>query len=282
MKNRGLIRIIPKLEIKNGMLIKGINMEGLRVLGNPFNFANYYYNNSADEICYVDNVATLYGTNNLSNFISRTAKNIFIPISVGGGIRKISDIERVFKSGADKVCVNSAVVDNINFLREASRVFGSANITVMIEYIKIKNKYFITKSSGRDIAQKNPFDWAKEVEQNGAGEIFLTSVNHEGLKRGYDIETIRKISKSVSVPVIAHGGAGSLKDIYDVIKKTHISGVSLSSILHYGIAKSFKNKNFEIGNLNYLENIKYTKKKPQNFLKSIKLFLKKKGIHVRI
>ena len=137
MNNRKFIRIIPKLDIKNGMLIKGINLEGLRVLGDPFNFVKYYYEANADEICYIDNVATLYGTNNLSRFISHTAKNIFIPISVGGGIRKIADIERIFKSGGDKVCVNSAVVDNLKFLYQASRIFGSANITVIIEYIKV-------------------------------------------------------------------------------------------------------------------------------------------------
>ena len=143
MKNKNFIRIIPKLDIKNGMLIKGINLEGLRVLGDPFNFAKYYYENHADEICYIDNVATLYGTNNLSSFISQTAKNIFIPISVGGGIRKIQDIERIFKAGADKVCINSAVIDNPKFLHQASRIFGSANITVVIEYVKIDNKYLL-------------------------------------------------------------------------------------------------------------------------------------------
>ena len=141
MSNKNFIRIIPKLDIKNGMLIKGINLEGLRVLGNPYNFATYYYNNLADEICYIDNVATLYGTNNLSGFISDTARNIFVPISVGGGIKSIEDIERIFKAGADKVCINSAAINNPKFLHQASRIFGSANITIIIEYIKIKNKF---------------------------------------------------------------------------------------------------------------------------------------------
>ena len=281
MANKNFIRIIPKLDIKNGMLIKGINLEGLRVLGDPFNFAKYYYNNLADEICYIDNVATLYGTNNLSTFISNTAKNIFIPISVGGGIRSIQDIERIFKAGADKVCINSAAIDNPKFLYQASRVFGSANITIIIEYIKIKNKYFITKSTGRDMVAVNPFDWAKKVEQNGAGEIFLTSVNHEGLKNGFDINVIKKISQKVSIPVIAHGGAGSIKHVIDVVRKTNVSGVAISSLAHYDIANTFKNKKMTLGNFNYLEGVS-KKRKPKNMIKLIKKNLKKEGFSVRI
>lgn len=281
MANKNFIRIIPKLDIKNGMLIKGINLEGLRVLGDPFNFAKYYYNNLADEICYIDNVATLYGTNNLSTFISNTAKNIFIPISVGGGIRSIQDIERIFEAGADKVCINSAAIDNPKFLYQASRVFGSANITIIIEYIKIKNKYFITKSTGRDMVAVNPFDWAKKVEQNGAGEIFLTSVNHEGLKNGFDINVIKKISQKVSIPVIAHGGAGSIKHVIDVVRKTNVSGVAISSLAHYDIANTFKNKKMTLGNVNYLEGAS-KKKKPKNMIKLIKKNLKKEGFNVRI
>ena len=172
MKNKNFIRIIPKLDIKNGMLIKGINLEGLRVLGDPFNFARYYYENLADEICYIDNVATLYGTNNLSNFISDTAKNIFIPISVGGGIKTIDDVKRIFNAGADKICINSAAIEKPKFISKIARIFGSANITIIIEYIKIDNKYFITKSTGRDTVRIDPIKWAKIVEKEGAGEIF--------------------------------------------------------------------------------------------------------------
>ena len=155
MKNKNFIRIIPKLDIKNGLLIKGINLEGLRVLGNPFDFAQYYYSNLADEICYIDSVATLYGTNNLSSFISNTAKNIFIPISVGGGIRSISDIERIFEAGGDKVSLNSAIIENLNFLKQIVKIFGSANITVIIEYIKIKNK--LTKKKQNRIKFIDPW-----------------------------------------------------------------------------------------------------------------------------
>jgi cyclase len=278
---KNFIRIIPKLDIKNGQLIKGINLEGLRILGDPFKFAQHYYKSQADEICYIDNVATLYGTNNLSSFVSRTACNIFIPLSVGGGIRTIKDIERMLKSGADKVCINSAAVNNINFLKKATRMFGSSTITVIIEYVKIGKKYFISKSTGRDLENINPLDWAKRVEDFGAGEILLTSINNEGIKMGFDTKVIKKISKSVNIPVVAHGGAGNLQHIYEVIKNSNISGVALSGLLHYDIAHIFKYKRSSIGNFSYLENLE-KKIKPANNLLKIKKFLKKKGLNVRI
>ncbi len=281
MKNKNFIRIIPKLDIKNGLLIKGINLEGLRVLGNPFDFAKYYYSNLADEISYIDSVATLYGTNNLSSFISNTAKNIFIPISVGGGIRSVRDIERIFEAGGDKVSLNSAVIENLSFLKKITKIFGSANITVIIEYIKIKNKYFITRSTGRDLINIDPVSWAKRVEECGAGEIFLTSVNHEGMKKGFDIPIIKKITSKASIPIIAHGGAGSIDHVLDLVKKTNISGVALSSLLHYDIAHLFKKPSFKLGNFNYLSSLSRKKKKEKNFLRLIKKKLKSKGYNVR-
>lgn len=277
------IRIIPKLDIKNGLLIKGINLEGLRVLGDAFNFAEYYYNNGADEICYIDNVATLYGTNNLSRFVKRAAKNLFVPLTVGGGIRSIKDIERMLKSGADKVCLNSAIIKDQKFLKNAVKNFGSSTIVAMIESNKINNKYFISTSSGRDLVKMSPIDWAKKVEDFGAGEILLTSVNKEGLKSGYDIHITKKVSEKVKIPVIAHGGAGSIEDIIEVIKKTKISGVSLSGMLHYDIYNLFfnkKNKLFETGNTFFINN-NISKKKPINYLKKLKDNLFRENIHVR-
>ena len=217
-KNQNPIRIIPFLDIKNGLLIKGINLEGLRVLGKANDFSNYYYKNGADEICYIDNVATLYGTNNLSKFITETAKDVFIPLSVGGGIRTIEDMKKTFSAGADKICINSSIIENSKLLKKAARIFGSANIVVMIQSIKIDNKYYISKANGRDIVKINPVHWAKKVEKLGAGEIILTSVNNEGLRKGFDIRIIKEVSNSVNIPVIAHGGAGSFEDIFDFAK----------------------------------------------------------------
>lgn len=282
--NTNIIRIIPKLDIKNGMLIKGINLEGLRVIGNPYEFANYYYTCGADEIIYTDNVATLYGTNNLEKFVKKTAKNLFIPLTVGGGIKSVKDISNMLENGADKVSINSAFIDNPGFIIQAANQFGSANIVSMIEVIKINKEYFISKSNGRDLVKINPIEWAKKVEDMGVGEIFLTSVSHEGIKAGFDIDIIKKISKAVRIPVIAHGGAGSAKDIYDVIKNTNISGVSISSILHYNFIKFSKSQvKKTIGNFEYLNSINKIKNtKPENIISKIKKFLIDKKIKVRL
>ena len=278
--NKNPIRIIPFLDIKNGLLIKGINLEGLRVLGKASNFSNHYYKNGADEICYIDNVATLYGTNNLSKFISETANKVFIPLSVGGGIKTLEEIKKMLSAGADKVCINSAAIDNISLLKQASRIFGSANITIVIQSIKINNKYYISKSSGRDLIKINSIDWAQKVEDNGAGEIILTSVNNEGLKKGFDIDLTNKVCEKVNIPVIAHGGAGTFKNIYEVIKYTDISGVGLASILHYEALNYFPKLETKIGNTNFLQNFKKVKKK-RNLILEIKNYLKSKKIKIR-
>ena len=279
-KNQNPIRIIPFLDIKNGLLIKGINLEGLRVLGKANDFSNYYYKNGADEICYIDNVATLYGTNNLSKFITETAKDVFIPLSVGGGIRTIEDMKKTFSAGADKICINSSIIENSKLLKKAARIFGSANIVVMIQSIKIDNKYYISKANGRDIVKINPVHWAKKVEKLGAGEIILTSVNNEGLRKGFDIRIIKEVSNSVNIPVIAHGGAGSFEDIFDVIKKTKVSGVGIASILHYDALNYFPKLNPKIGNITFLQTVKKVKKNI-NIIKELKKYLKKKNINVR-
>lgn len=278
--NNNLIRIIPILDIKNGLLIKGINLEGLRILGKAKNFANYYYENGADEICYIDNVATVYGTNNLSKFVTETAKDVFIPLSVGGGIRSINDVEKMLLAGADKICINSAVIENIEFLKKASRIFGSANITVIIQSVKIEKKYYTSRSNGRDLSKINPIDWAKKVQDSGAGEIIITSVNNEGLKKGFDLELISKLSKQISIPIIAHGGGGSFQDIYKVIKNTNISGVGLASFLHYDSLNYFPRFKPKIGNTEFLNNFSKSKKR-RNMILEIKKYLKSKRIKVR-
>ena len=277
--NNNTIRIIPKLDIKNGLLIKGINLEGLRVLGNPYEFAEFYYKSGADEICYIDNVATLYGTNNLKKFVTLTSKNIFVPLSVGGGIKTIQDIELMLNSGADKVSINSAAIDDINFIYEAAKKFGSSTIVTNIETIKINSKYDISKSNGRDIVNTDPVSWAKKIQDYGSGEIFVTCVNNEGLQSGFDINITGKICKNVNIPVIAHGGAGKFDHVYKIINETNVSGVSLSSLFHYGICNKFKFKSNEIGNINFLENNKNSK--IRNNLKELKNYLKKKKIKIR-
>ena len=244
MKKR-FIRIIPKLDIKNGLLIKGVNLEGLRVLGDPYDFAKFYYECGADEICYVDNVATLYGTNNLSKFISRTVKNLFIPMMVSGGIRSVEDIRNALSFGADKVCLNSQIIKTPNLITVAKKVFGSSTLCAIIETVKIDSNYYISSSNGRDLIKKSPITWARQLEDLGVGEIFLTSVNKEGLKSGFDIGSIEKISSKLKIPVIAHGGASNFDDIKKLIKNTNIDGVAIYSLLHYPAAPYFI-KNFNL------------------------------------
>ena len=278
---KNLIRIIPKLDIKNGLLIKGINLEGLRILGSPYNYAKSYYNQGADEIIYLDNVATLYGTNNLKKFVKETAKNLFIPLTVGGGIKSLEEIEKMLNNGADRVTINSSAIDDINFIKKASKRFGSSTIISSIEYTKIKNNYFITKSNGRDLVNIDPYIWAKKLEDFGSGEIILTSINQEGTQSGFDISMINKISKNVKIPVIAHGGAGNFKDVYNVIQKTNVRGVAIASLFHYNNIIKGNFKNIKVGNTLYLENAKIENKK-NSIIKKLKLFLKKKGVNVNL
>ena len=278
--NSNPIRIIPFLDIKNGLLIKGINLEGLRVLGKAKDFSHHYYLSGADEICYIDNVATLYGTNNLSKLINHAAKDVFIPLSVGGGIRSIDDMQNIFYAGADKICINSSIIENINLLSKAAKIFGSANIVIMIQAIKMNNKYYVSKSNGRDLVNINPVAWAKRVESFGAGEIILTSVNNEGLKKGFDISLVKKVSEAVNIPVIAHGGAGNFKHVYDVIRQTRISGVGLASILHYEALNNFPKFTPKVGNTSFLKNVNKSKKK-NNVIQQLKQYLKSKNIKVR-
>ena len=274
------IRIIPKLDIKNGLLIKGINLEGLRVLGQPNDFAKYYYDNGADEIYYLDNVATLYGIPQSLKYLASATENIFVPFGIGGGIKSLIDIENILKKGGDKVIVNSSFHEDKKFLKAAPKTFGTSTIVALIESVKIENQYYVSKYNGRELIKKNPLEWAKDCETSGVGEIFLTSVNNEGLQKGFDIEIIEKITNSVNIPVIAHGGAGSIMDIYKLINQTNVSGVGISSLLHYDAIHKFK-KRTKLGNNKYIKSIQKSEQKTTNILIEIKNFLKKKGINVR-
>ena len=180
-------------------------------------------------------------------------------MSVGGGVRNISDIQKLFIAGADKVCINSAVIDDINFLNKAKKIFGSANISIIVQSICIDKEYYISKSNGRDVVKINPFDWARVLEDNGAGEIILTSVNKEGLRKGFDYKITSKVSEALEIPVIAHGGAGSFNDIYKIFKQTKISGVALASFLHYDAINYLEKPKTKIGNTNFISNFKKKK-----------------------
>lgn len=230
-------RIIPRLDIKGPNLVKGIHLEGLRVLGKPSDFAQYYYEQGADELMFMDVVASLYERNSLHDIISETVKKVFIPITVGGGLRSISDIKEVLRAGADKVCLNTAAIKNPQLIREASRMFGSSTIVVAIEAIKYEGKYLAYTDNGREYTGIDVFEWAQKMDELGAGELVITSVDKEGTGEGFDIDLISKISLSVSVPVIAHGGAGKKEDVLPVIKQANADAVAIGSLLHYHFIK---------------------------------------------
>ncbi len=228
------VRIIPRLDIKGSNLVKGIHLEGLRVLGRPESFARHYYENGADELIYMDVVASLYERSSLCDIIERTAKDIFIPLTVGGGLRTIEDIRRVLRAGADKVALNTMAIRDPGLIKEAAMKFGSSTIVVAIEAIRQPDgRYLAYTDNGRQHTGIEVVEWAMRSEALGAGEIMITSVDREGTGSGYDIELTRMVSSRVSIPVIAHGGAGSPENIYDVVHSGMADAVSVASILHY-------------------------------------------------
>ena len=231
MKN---IRIIPRLDIKGQNLVKGIHLEGLRIMGKPEAFARHYYENGADELLYVDIVASLYGRNSILPIVEKVAREVFIPLTVAGGIRTIDDMKTMLRAGADKVAINTAAIKNPELIKQASKMFGSSTIVVSIEAIKRPDgRYLAYTDNGREYTGKEVVAWAQEAEELGAGEILLTSVDREGTGLGYDIELTRKVSESVSIPVIACGGAGSKQHVKEVISEGKADAVSFASILHY-------------------------------------------------
>lgn len=248
-------RIIPRLDIKGPNLVKGIHLEGLRVLGKPSDFAKYYYEQGADELMFMDVVASLYERNSLHDIITETAKKIFIPITVGGGLRSISDIKEVLRVGADKVCLNTAAIKNPQLIKEASRMFGSSTIVVAIEAIKEhEGKYLAYTDNGREFTGVDVFEWAQRVDELGAGEIVITSVDKEGTGEGFDAELIAKISSLVSIPVIAHGGAGKKQDVVDVLKACSPDAVMISSLFHYNFIKENESAASDLeGNVEFLK-----------------------------
>ncbi len=228
------VRIIPRLDIKGPNLVKGIHLEGLRVLGKPATFSLRYYQEGADELIYMDVVASLYGRNNLLDVISSTAKNIFIPITVGGGIRNLEDIRCVLRAGADKVAINTAAIKNPRFLTEAANVFGSQCIVLSVEAKRqLNGRYEAFTDNGRERTGKDVMTWVQQAVSYGAGEVMVTSIDNEGTGKGYDTELMCQINQAVSVPVIACGGAGNASHVKSIIKSSNISAISAASLFHY-------------------------------------------------
>jgi cyclase len=284
MKAENNIRIIPRLDIKGPNLVKGIHLEGLRVLGKPEVFAQHYYETGADELMFVDVVASLYDRNSLHDIITQTAKKIFIPLTVSGGLRSIKDINSVLRAGADKVSLNTAAVKNPELIKQASREFGSSTIVITLETIKQSNgQYLIYTDNGREHTGIEALEWAKRVEELGAGELIITSVDQEGCGEGFDTDLIKLISSHLSIPVIAHGGAGNAEHVYEAIKKGKADAVAIASILHYQtIHDVSKHVGFEEeGNLEFLNSGSSFSKITPAKLTDIKKFLYKNDVLCR-
>lgn len=274
------VRIIPRLDIKGPNLVKGVHLEGLRVLGKPEDFAFQYYLDGADELIYMDIVASLYGRNNLLEIVRRTAERIFIPLTVGGGIRTIEDIRDVLCAGADKVAINTAAIQKPALIKEGARVFGSQCIVVSIEAKRKNNgSYEAFVDNGRQETGIDVFKWVRQAYKLGAGEILVTSIDRDGTGEGYDIELITKIINLVPIPVIACGGAGKIEDVKELIRLTNVDAVSAGSIFHYNkITRDLTKSNLDEGNIEFLK--EYSKTGNNNFKRIEPLFIRELKLQI--
>ena len=234
-----ITRIIPRLDVKGPNLVKGVHLEGLRVLGKPEAFARQYYEQGADELLFMDVVASLYGRNSLLELVERTADEIFIPLAVGGGLRSLDDIRAVLRAGADKVTLNTAAVRRPEFISEAAQRFGSSTIVVSVEAIRRSDgSYEAYTDNGREKTGLDAVAWAVRAAELGAGELVVTSIDREGTGKGYDLDLTERIARVVPVPVIACGGAGTAEHVAQVLD-TGAAAASLASLLHYNQARRY-------------------------------------------
>ena len=230
-------RVISRIDVKNEFVIKGIHLEGLRKVGDPNELAKKYYDSGIDEIVFMDAVAAYYDRNSLSHIIEKACSDVFVPITVGGGIRTIQNIQTALTSGADKVAINTQSVKDPNFIRHASKTFGSQCIVSSVDAMRIgDDKWEVYVDNGREPTGLDVIEWVKKLESLGAGEIMLTSIDSEGTKKGFDLELNKAIGEAVSIPVIASGGAGIVSDITELMVESNVDAVAVASLLHYDLA----------------------------------------------
>ena len=228
------IRLIARLDIKSENLIKGIHLEGLRVIGTPSEYACKYYNQGADELIFMDTVASLYGRNHLGSIIKSVAKDIFIPMTVGGGIRSIDDARAILRLGADKVAVNTAAINRPELISEISNLLGSQAMVLSVEAKKVaSNKWEAYTNNGRERTGIDVMDWIERGQKLGAGDILLTSVDCEGTRKGFDLDLIKEATSITSIPVIASGGMGNYQHLHDAVCKAKADAIAMADVLHY-------------------------------------------------
>ena len=247
-------RIIPCLDVSNGRVMKGVNFINLKDVGDPVEIAEFYNNQGADEIVFLDITATHEGRKTMIDVIKRTAEKVFIPLTVGGGVKSIEDFKEILRAGADKISINSAAIRDPQLISKAAAKYGSQCVVVAIDGKKNNDGlgWHVVINGGRIDTGLNAIEWAKKVEELGAGEILLTSMDADGTKQGYDIEFTNAITSNVNIPVIASGGCGKIEDFYDVFAKSDADAALAASLFHYKelsigeVKKYLKNKGVEI------------------------------------
>jgi len=237
MREKMPLRIIARLDVKPPYVVKPVHFEGLRKIGKPTDMAVKYYDQGADEILYIDIVSSLYQRPILVDQICETSKELYVPFAAGGGVKTIEDFENLLHHGVDKVIINTfALQQDAQIIRKAAEIFGSQAVVVHIVAKKWQDWWECYSDCGRIRSGKDALEWAKDVELLGAGEILLSSVDHDGRKRGFDIELITRIVENAKIPVIAASGAGSLEHIRDMVARANPDAVTVGSLLHYNIA----------------------------------------------
>jgi cyclase len=226
-------RIIPCLDVKAGRVVKGLKFLELRDAGDPVEIACLYDRQGADELCFLDITASHENRQIILDVVARTADQVFMPLTVGGGINKVEDIRRLLRAGTDKVSINTAAANRPDFVAEAAELFGSQCIVVAIDAKRVSDRWEVFTHGGRKPTGIDACDWAERMERYGAGEILLTSMDRDGTKAGYDLELTRAVSDRVSIPVIASGGVGNLQHIYDGLTQGKASAALAASIFHY-------------------------------------------------
>ncbi len=225
---------MARLDIKGPNLIKGIHLEGLRVIGDPREYARKYYEQGADELIYIDCVASLYGRNSLTEIIRHTSEDVFIPMTVGGGVRSVKDVETLLRVGADKVAVNTAAIARPELISEIATRFGSQCMVLSIEAkLNDRGSWEAYTDNGRERTGLDVLDWVKRGEELGAGEVLLTSIDREGTRKGFEVDLVKAVATSVSIPVIASGGMGSVDHLENVVVEGKADAVAMADILHY-------------------------------------------------
>ena len=275
-------RVIARLDVKNNALVKGIHLEGLRVLGHPSEFADSYYKNGIDEIIYIDTVASLYERNGLVDLVRQTAEHIFVPLTVGGGIRTLSDVEELLKSGADKVCINTGAIRNPKLITEIAEKYGSSTIVVGIEVTNYEGKYLAFTDNGREFTGLDAIEWSKRAQDLGAGEILLTSVDRDGTGLGVDKVLFERVNQAVTIPIIVHGGVGNYMQIIEAFNEYDVDSICLASILHYDLINDLKKSDAALGNKSFIRSNIIKKNISPISIDDLKIKLINSGVRVRV